>query len=190
MAGADGAPPLSPLRTARAAIRLPEAADAPLLLRFRLENRAHLAPWEPVREADYYTLAGTRAAIAEGRRAAAEDRGYRLAAFAPDGSAVLATFAFSNVVRGAFQACHLGYAVDAGQQGRGLMHEVLQAALAWAFGDLGLHRVMANYMPRNLRSARLLERLGFEREGYAPRYLRIAGAWEGHVLTAKVRPGG
>ena len=39
------------------------------------------------------------------------------------------------------------------------------------------------------RSGRLLERLGFEREGYARRYLCIAGAWEDHVLTALVRPG-
>jgi ribosomal-protein-alanine N-acetyltransferase len=47
---------------------------------------------------------------------------------------------------------------------------------------------MANHVPRNERSARLLARLGFEREGYAKRYLQIAGTWEDHVLTAKTRP--
>lgn len=67
------------------------------------------------------------------------------------------------------------------------MREALEAGLAWAFGELGLHRVMANYLPRNERSARLLERLGFEREGYVRRYLQIAGQWEDHVLTAKIR---
>jgi ribosomal-protein-alanine N-acetyltransferase len=45
---------------------------------------------------------------------------------------------------------------------------------------------MANYMPGNERSARLLERLGFEREGYAKAYLNIAGRWQDHVLTALV----
>ena len=73
------------------------------------------------------------------------------------------------------------------RQGQGLMQEVLETALPWAFHKLDMHRVMANYMPRNERSGRLLERLGFEREGYAKRYLQIAGVWEDHVLTSRVR---
>ena len=94
------------------------------------------------------------------------------------------------MVRGVFQACHLGYAVAQRWQGRGLMREALESGLEWAFGPLGLHRVMANYMPRNERSGKLLERLGFEREGYAKRYLCIAGVWEDHVLTARIHPRG
>ena len=43
---------------------------------------------------------------------------------------------------------------------------------------------MANYMPHNHRSGKLLERLGFEREGYAKDYLLIDGQWRDHVLTA------
>lgn len=70
------------------------------------------------------------------------------------------------------------------------MREVLEVGIAWAFDELGLHRLMANYMPRNERSARLLASLGFEREGYAKRYLQIAGAWEDHVLAALIAPGG
>ena len=58
----------------------------------------------------------------------------------------------------------------------------------YSFDELGLHRIMANHQPENERSARLLERLGFEREGYARSYLHIAGAWRDHVLTALVRP--
>ena len=70
------------------------------------------------------------------------------------------------------------------------MQEVLRAGIDWAFDELGLHRVMANYLPRNERSARLLTLLGFEREGYAKRYLNIAGVWEDHILTALVRSDG
>jgi ribosomal-protein-alanine N-acetyltransferase len=43
---------------------------------------------------------------------------------------------------------------------------------------------MANYRPQNERSARLLERLGFTREGLAKDYLFIDGAWRDHVLTS------
>jgi ribosomal-protein-alanine N-acetyltransferase len=43
---------------------------------------------------------------------------------------------------------------------------------------------MANYMPANERSGKLLKRLGFTVEGYARDYLFIAGAWQDHVLTS------
>ena len=47
-----------------------------------------------------------------------------------------------------------------------------------------MHRIMANYMPHNMRSGNLLAKLGFEREGYARQYLQINGEWRDHVLTA------
>jgi ribosomal-protein-alanine N-acetyltransferase len=176
------------LQTPRARIRVADEADAPLLLQYRLENQAHLAPWEPLREFEYYTLAHCVRTIAEGRVHASQDRGYPLLAFDVDERHILATFTFANIVRGAFLACHLGYGIAARMQGQGLMLEILRPGLAWAFDELGLHRVMANYLPRNERSAKLLAQLGFEREGYAKRYLQIAGVWEDHVLTALIRP--
>jgi len=91
-------------------------------------------------------------------------------------------------VRGAFQACHLGYALTESAQGQGLMHEVLTAAIAHVFDVMLLHRIMANYRPENERSARLLARLGFEREGKARAYLKINGVWADHVLTALINP--
>lgn len=176
------------LQTGRICIRLAAEADASELLRYRVANRAHLAPWEPLRDEAYGTLEHCVQAIAEGLELARLDRGYPLLVFDRDEREILATLTLANVVRGAFQACHLGYGVAARAQGQGIMHEALQAGLAWAFGELDLHRVMANHLPRNERSARLLARLGFEHEGYAKRYLKIAGVWEDHVLTARVRP--
>ena len=86
------------------------------------------------------------------------------------------------------QACYLGYSVDQEWQGQGLMREVVQAGMDYVFGTLGLHRIMANHMPSNVRSERLLRSLGFEREGYARAYLQIAGRWEDMVLNALVNP--
>lgn len=177
------------LESARTAMRIPMASDAQALLRYRIENRGHLSPWEPLREDSYYSVEHCAQSIADARETARLDRGYPFAVFDRQAGEMIATFNFANIVRGAFQACHLGYGAAASWQGKGLMFEVLQAGLAFAFGDLKLHRVMANYMPGNERSARLLERLGFEREGYAKRYLHIAGRWEDHVLTALVREG-
>lgn len=175
------------ITTARTRIVLPTAEHASLMLQYYQSNIAHLAPWEPVRSADYYTLAACEKRLQDGVQLARDDRGYPFALLNLQGTEVLGVCNFSNLVRGAFQACHLGYSVAAAHQGQGLMQEALQALLNWAFGELDLHRVMANYMANNERSGKLLTRLGFEREGYAPKYLKIAGAWQDHVLTAKVR---
>jgi hypothetical protein len=57
---------------------------------------------------------------------------------------------------------------------------------------LRLHRLEANVQPGNAASIRLLQRLGFRREGYSPRYLRICGRWRDHerwAILADERPG-
>ena len=68
------------------------------------------------------------------------------------------------------------------------MTEILNACVPYMFDEVGLNRIMANYMPSNKASASVLEKLGFEREGYAKKYLKIAGNWEDHVLTSKINP--
>jgi ribosomal-protein-alanine N-acetyltransferase len=69
------------------------------------------------------------------------------------------------------------------------MTEAVRGAVAFAFETWKLHRVAASYMPRNTRSAAVLERCGFKVEGNAPAYLLIDGRWEDHVLTAIINPG-
>lgn len=178
---------LYPIQTARCVIRTVEPGDAQRLLRYRVQNREHLAPWEPLRDTSYYTLDHCAQTLADSRDAIRLDRSYPFAVLNLAGDEIMGCFTLANIVRGAFQAAHLGYGLSSAWQGRGVMHEALSAALSWAFHDLDLHRVMANYMPRNERSGRLLERLGFEREGYAKRYLQIAGVWEDHILTSRIR---
>ncbi|MBU6246708.1 MAG: GNAT family N-acetyltransferase [Xanthomonadaceae bacterium] len=176
-------------RTPRLCCRLAKPDDAEALWRYRTANREHLAPWEPLRDAAYYTQAHALRSLEEWMVGVARDQAYPILIFDPDEREVCGSFTFSNVVRGPFQACQLGYGLAADRQGQGLMREALAPALDWAFGPLGLHRVMANYLPRNARSGRLLAVLGFEREGLARSYLQIAGTWEDHVLTAKIAPG-
>jgi [ribosomal protein S5]-alanine N-acetyltransferase len=89
-----------------------------------------------------------------------------------------------NVVRGAMRSGHLGYWIDRSVAGRG--HASLAVALACdhAFGPVGLHRLQADIRPENVRSQRLVERLGFQREGLLRRYLDIDGDWRDHVTYA------
>lgn len=174
------------LHTTRLRLTVLQAAQAAPLLDFYQRNRAHLSPWEGERAAGFYTLEDTRARIERNLAAFQTGAAVPLVILEKEGEQVLGMCNFSNIVRGLFQACHLGYACDHAWQGKGLMFEALQSALAYMFEEVKLHRVMANYLPHNERSARLLERLGFEREGYAKAYLKIAGRWQYHVLTALV----
>ena len=105
------------------------------------------------------------------------------------GAPILGACNYTNIVRGAFHACHLGYQIGREHEGRGLMAEALRATNAFMFEVVALHRVMANFRPENDRSRRLLARLGFVEEGFARDYLYIDGAWRDHVLTSLVNPG-
>ena len=174
------------LRTERTLLTILAPPEHALMLRYQLDNLAHLAPWEPARDAAFFTPDASRTRIEEAHAAALAGLAFHFAAFA--GERIVATCNLTNIVRGVFQACHLGYSVDRAAQGKGLMQEVAQAAIAFAFGELGLHRVMANHAPENQRSARLLARLGFAREGLARSYLKIDGRWQDMVLNSLLNP--
>ena len=86
------------------------------------------------------------------------------------------------------RAC-LGYYADARLAGRGYMTEGVSLALRHAFDDLGLRRIEANIQPDNRPSLALVRRLGFQKEGFSPRYLRIDGAWRDHERWAVASDG-
>ena len=90
----------------------------------------------------------------------------------------------SQIVRGSFQNAYLGYYVGALFSGRGYMTEGLRLVLDHAFGKLRLHRVEANVQPSNQASLALVESLGFTRDGYSRRYLKIGGRWRDHERWA------
>jgi len=95
---------------------------------------------------------------------------------------IIGRIALTSVTRGPFQSAQLGYWIDAAHVGRGLMSEAVGLMLGFAFEWLGLHRVQAAVMPANDASRRILSKRQFREEGYAERYLRIAGRWEDHLL--------
>lgn len=98
--------------------------------------------------------------------------------------ALAGVFNFSEIVRGAFQSAYLGYYAFAPLAGCGYMTEGFALALDAGFRRFGLHRIEANVQPDNVRSLALLERVGFVREGYSRRYIKLAGRWRDHVRFA------
>jgi ribosomal-protein-alanine N-acetyltransferase len=158
---------------------------------FFTRNRAHFARWDPPAPPDFYSVGFWERSIARSVEDFMADRAVRLDLF--DGTVgasrrVIGRLGFSQIFRGPFQSCILGYQIDAAYEGRGLMFEALTAAIGYMFDVKQLHRIQANHLPENARSAALLARLGFAREGVAKDYLFIANAWRDHVLNALLNP--
>ncbi|MCU0119832.1 ribosomal protein S5-alanine N-acetyltransferase [Pseudomonas sp. B2M1-30] len=178
--------PLLTLPCQRLTLAVLSPDQAALESDFYRRNQRHLAPWSPIRTTDYFSTEQIRRRLEVQASAFEASLAVHFAILTLDGQQMIGACNFSGIIRGAFQACYLGYHIDETRQGEGLMQEALEAAIAYMFDTQNLHRIMANYIPGNERSARLLERLGFEREGYAKAYLNIAGRWQDHVLTALV----
>jgi ribosomal-protein-alanine N-acetyltransferase len=176
------------LQTPRLILSPPSHHDATELLAYYVRNRIHLKPWEPERSVSFFTQDGMEKRIHD--MACAMENGQALHLLLRDTAtgAMVGECAFTNIVRGPFQACHLGFSLDHAAQGRGLMQQALSQAIGHVFSTLGLHRIMANTRTDNRRSQALLQRLGFQQEGYARDYLKIDGQWRDHVLNALINP--
>ena len=185
------APSKSPLPhfvTERLVVKLLAPSAAPMMVRFRIENRHHLTRWEPTRSPQFYTEIFWQTQLRAHQIDFERGESCCLAVLDHAEQQVLGVINFTQIVRGTVQSCQLGYSLAQRCEGQGYMFEALSTAINYTFVTLGLHRVVANYIPNNKRSARLLARLGFEIEGRARKLLLINGEWRDHILTAKINP--
>ncbi len=165
-------------------IRLVTIDDAPALADLLTANRKFLAPWQPIRAEAFFTIEGQREAIDNVLNE--HERGITVPNVILNDGRVVGRVTLSNIVRGPFQSCNLGYWVGSRHNGRGLGTAAVREIVDLAFGALGLHRVEAGTLPHNIGSQRVLERNGFIRFGTAPAYLKIAGSWQDHFLYQAV----
>lgn len=168
--------------------------DAVEWSRLRSANEDWLRPWEPT-STQPWAVRHSPAAYRVMRRALS--RRARMGITAPFAIRVEGRLAgqvtVDNVVRGALRSGWLGYWIDRGVAGRGMASLAVALVCDHAFGELGLHRLQADIRPENGPSQRLVERLGFTREGVLRRYLDIDGEWRDHLayaLLADDLPGG
>ena len=180
-------PPAVRLDGERVSIRPPLSRDWHEWSNLRERSRAFLTPWEPTWPADALArtayLRRLRRQIIEWR----DDEAYSFLAVERRTDRVVGGIGLSNIRRGVAQTATLGYWVGEVYARRGYMSEATRLTLDFAFGQLGLHRIEAACLPTNAPSRGLLEKVGFQYEGYARGYLRIDGAWRDHVLYAILR---
>lgn len=171
------------IQTDRLTLKVLDPSFADRVLDYVVRNRAFFKEWNPTVDDIFYTLPFQQERLQRDRELLDAGSGMRLWIFKKEDvnlSCIIGDFAFSNIVRGAFQSCHLGYKIDEQELNRGFMTEALRSGIAFAFKELALHRIEANIMPRNKRSIRVVEKLGFVNEGLSRKYLKINGTWEDH----------
>ena len=172
-------------RTARMWVRPLAPADREEWVRASVLSEPLVGPWSPARPADFTWDAQFDRMIEQN----AGGHSLRLVGFLPD-RRLAGWFNLSGITRGPFQNAYAGWSVSAEVAGLGYATEGVRALLDIAFTagptGLGLHRVQAGVIPRNVRSVRVAEKCGFRLEGRAVRYLEIAGVYEDHLLYARL----
>jgi ribosomal-protein-alanine N-acetyltransferase len=167
-------------------LRPAQSVDFPAWAALRERSREFLSPWEPSWPADDLTRAAFRRRLRRQADEIARDEAYSFLIFEDDSDLLLGGITVGGVRRGVAQAATLGYWIGAPYARRGHMTRAVAAAVGFGFSSLRLHRIEAACIPNNVASARVLERNGFQKEGFARAYLRINGAWRDHLLFGLV----
>lgn len=175
------------IETDRLILRTLEPSHGPILLRYYKENEAFFKPWLPAFDDDFISLGFQTMRLAYDKKAF--DRGSKINLYIFQKSdeqniTLIGDISFSNIIRGVFQSCFVGYKMAEKYNGKGLMTEALAHSIKYVFDNYELHRIEANIMPHNDASQAVVKKLGFKQEGYSEKYLKINGKWEDHLRFA------
>jgi ribosomal-protein-alanine N-acetyltransferase len=171
----------------RVLLRQPQSSDHTEWAALRERSREFLRPWEPIWPVDDLTRGAFRRRLKRYAEDQRTDQAYSFFIFRTTDGALIGGVTLANVRRGVAQAGSIGYWMGEPFARHGLMASALRALIPFSFVTLRLHRLEAACIPTNVASIRLLEKSGFQREGYARQYLCINGMWQDHLLYARIK---
>ncbi|MEW9806925.1 GNAT family N-acetyltransferase [Mesorhizobium marinum] len=174
------------LKGERVILRLPVAGDYAAWAALRGESRAFLEPWEPTWAPDELEKAAWRYRLRRYREDFSRGAAVAFFIFDRQSGALLGGLTLGNIRHGVARSGHIGYWIGEKYAGQGYMAEALDLLARHAFETMRLHRIEAACIPGNTRSIRVLEKVGFTREGLLRSYLKINGGWQDHYLYALI----
>jgi RimJ/RimL family protein N-acetyltransferase len=172
------------LRSARIILRELALEDWPAVQAYasRIEV-CRYQPWGP------NTPEETRCFVVDAMASAAEHprRRYALAVtLTPDGRVI--GLAEMNVRDARSGSGEISYVLHPDHWGQGIATEAAGLLLRFGFAELGLHRIFATCDPRNVASARVMEKNGLQYEGRLREALRIRDGWRDSLVYAILEP--
>ncbi|BCN28745.1 GNAT family N-acetyltransferase [Anaeromicropila herbilytica] len=167
--------------TNRLCLKVLPTNEASKVLTFYLENQEHLRPYEPSKLPSFYTIAFQEKTLEYEYKQMLQMKHIRYYIFEKENmNRIIGCISISNIIRGAFLSCQLGYKIDHRHQKKGYATESISKCIDIIFSDYSLHRMEAMIMPSNSASIHLIEKLGFHYEGLSPSFAKINGEWEDH----------
>ena len=164
--------------------RVLQLQDIAELTELLSKNRMFLSPWEPVRDDEFFTVE-KQSEIARAALSSYESDAMVPLVILNSAGKLAGRLNISGIVRGALQSAALGYWVSEESNGEGLASRAVAEAIEIA-ASLGLHRLQAETLLHNAASQRVLDKNQFTRFGLAPKYLKIAGQWQDHVMYQRI----
>ena len=168
-------------------LRTPVSSDYAEWASVREASRDFLTPWEPPWPAADLTRSAFRRRLKRYAEDQRNDLAYAFLIFRSDDGALVGGLTLANIRRGVALAGSIGYWIGQPFAHKGYMTAAVRALIPFCFGTLRLHRLEAACIPTNAASIGLLEKTGFQREGYARGYLCINGVWQDHLLFARLK---
>ena len=168
------------VETDRLLFKVLDGTKADLVLEYYLKNKAFLKDWEPMRHDGFYSIETQAMSLDLDLSAMERGEMLRYWIFLKETDELIGTIALTNIIRGVFKSCYLGYKLSEKHTGHSYMTEAILKMVEIAFVELKLHRIEANIMPSNLSSKRVVIKNGFVDEGLSSKYLKINGKWEDH----------
>ncbi len=169
-------------QTDRLILRVLEPQDADMVLQFYLNNKEIFERYEPDRPKNFYTLSYHRAMLTAEYNLLLHMNLVRFFVFEKNNPReIIGTVCFRNILHQDQDSCYVGYKFDQRYWHKGYAAEALKKGIDVMFREVGLHRITATIMPTNEPSLKLVQRLGFVREGMEYSSIRIQGKWQDHV---------
>lgn len=175
--------PSLPLRTGRLLLRPMRRADAPALFGM-LSDPVVMRYWS---SAPWTHIDQAHASIERDAKWLASGEVLRLGIERVEDGQLLGQCSLFDISRSCRRAS-VGYVLGTAAWGQGYMGEALRALLGYAFDTLDLHRIEADIDPRNLASAKTLERQGFRKEGHLRERWIVEGEVSDSALYGLLRP--
>lgn len=168
-------------------LRHPRWADFDGWATLRRESAHSLQPWEPAWTKSHLTRSTYRVRLNRFKKMIADDRAYPFHIFKAESDQFVGACNLTHVERSAAQSAKLGYWIGDAYTNRGYAFGAISALIRFGFDQLRLHRIEAAVQADNAPSIRVLEKLGFQKEGTARGYLKIDGVWTDHIIYARLR---